>query len=226
MTPSVGKCVHLLNVELRHDKGVLRTKVYHDPATNEYEVPDKFEYQTRARQPSKLLHAALLHAIRCCSTEAGFREEIRHLVLCHLLHGFSPDFVQECLVQFFTQFDATETRHGKVILLYDHLRQRVLDHHHQQQVAMEMQRQANRTSVRRIRYPKSWDAEAVAHFKATYMEMLKACLGGDSTMKEDDIKMVARPDSPLTMNDYLVDKKPPRRLLTLSKSETDQKHAY
>ena len=100
ITPSIGKCVRLLNVELRHDKGVLRTKVYHDPATNEYELPDKFEYQTRARRPSKLLHAALVHAVRCCSTEASFHEEMRHLRLCHLLLGFSLEFIRECMIQF------------------------------------------------------------------------------------------------------------------------------
>ena len=119
----------------------------------------------------------------------------------------------------FVQFDVAEIRHVKVIVPYGKLRQRILDHYHQQQIALEMQRQAKRTNVRRIRYPKSWEAEVVAHFKTTYMATLKECLGGDQAMKDNVIVMVPRPNSPLTMNDYLVDKKPPRRLLTLPESE-------
>ena len=130
---SIGKRIYLLDVELRHDKGVLRTIVYHDTATDEFELPDKLEYQTRARQPSKLLHAALINAVRCCSTEADFYEEMRRLRLCHILRSFSPEFVRECMIHFFVQFDVAGVRYGKVIMHYDNLRQRVLDRHHQQQ---------------------------------------------------------------------------------------------
>ena len=205
---------------------MLRTKVYHDPATDEYELPDKFEYRTRAHQPSKLLHAALIHAVRCCSTEADFHEEMRHLRRCHILRGFSPEFVRECMIKFFVQFDVGEVRHGKVIVPYGNLKQRILDHHQQQITLKEQQQQAERTNIRRIRYPKSWDAEVVAHIKTTYVKILKECLGCDPAMKEDDIEMVPRPDSPLTMNDYLVDKKPLHRLLTLSDSEKNKQCTY
>ena len=223
---SIGKRVHLLTTELRQDQGVLRTKVYHDPATDEYELPDKFEYRTRARQPSKLLHAALIRAVRCCSTEADFQEEMRHLRHCHILRGFSPEFVRECMIKFFVQFDVAEIHHGKVVMPYGKLRQRVLDHHQQQQVALKMQRQAERTNVRRIRYPKSWDANVVALVKSTYVNILKDCIGCDTTIKDEDIEMVPRPDTPLTMNDYLVDKKPPYRLLILSDNEKNKTRTY
>ena len=221
---SIGKSVHLLTTELRQDKGVLRTKVYHDPATDEYELPDKFEYRTRAREPSKLLHAALIRAVRCCSAEAGFQEEMRHLQHCHILRGFSPEFVRECMIKFFVQFDVAEIHHEKVVMPYGKLRQRVFDHH--QQVILKMQRQAERTNVRRIRYPKSWDANRVALIKSTYVNILKECIGCDPTIKDDDIEMVPRPDTPLTMNDYLVDKKPPYRLLTLSDNEKNKTRTY
>ena len=223
---SIGKRVHLLTTELRQDQGVLRTKVYHDPATDEYELPDKFEYRTRARQPSKLLHAALIRAVRCCSTEADFQEEMRHLRHCHILRGFSPEFVRECMIKFFVQFDVGVVRNGKVIVPYGNLRQRILDHHQQQVTLKEQHQQAERTNIRRITYPKSWDADLVALIKSTYVNILKDCIGCDPTIKDDDIEMVARPETPLTMNDYLVDKKPPYRLLTLSDNEKNKTRTY
>ena len=216
---SIGQKVHFLNVELSHDKGILRTKVYHNLGTDEHELPDKFEYGEN--KPSKLIQAAVIDAVRCCSAEDDFHEELRHLRHCHLLRGFSAQFVRQNMIEFFVQFHVGKMCNGVITVPYDDLRQRVLEHH-QQQLTMKKQRQIEQENILRLPYPSHLDAQLASDIKRNIQELMKNVFGSETESNTKEIEMVPRPDSPLSMNDYLVDKKPPCRLLTLSEREKNK----
>ena len=63
--------------------------------------------------------------------------------------------------------------------------------------------------------------------KSYLRQLIKDCFGiTEAQLDANKFEMVPRPDAPLSMNDYLVDKKPPCRLLTLSESEKNKQRMY
>ena len=64
--PSIGTMFHFLDAELSHDQGILYSKIYHNSMIDPYGLPNRFEDGTY-HQPSRLLQAILIHAVRCCS---------------------------------------------------------------------------------------------------------------------------------------------------------------
>jgi hypothetical protein len=186
---------------LSHDKGVLSTKLHRDPATNEYELRNKFAYRTR--KLSGLLQAAFMDAVCCNSAEIDFHQEARYIARSYLLAGFSATSIKQCIQQFDVQFDDMREMHqGLFVVPYDKRRQRALEHHQQQQ-ALKKQRHTERENIQRIPYPKSCNTDL-------------------TVVKEEPVAMIPRYSSPLTMSDYLVDKKPPRHLLVLHESERNK----
>ena len=132
ISPSMGTTVHFLDVELSHVNGVLHTKLHRDPVTNESELRDRFAYQTG--NLSRLFQAAFIDAVCCHSTEIDFHQEVRYVTHTYVSAGFSTASIKQCIQQFDRQFDVGEMRHGMRVVPYDKLRQRVFEHHQQQQV--------------------------------------------------------------------------------------------
>ena len=218
---TIGTTVHLLDLELEYDKkGHLYTKIYRDPKTDEYELPDKFEYHTS--QPSNLFKAALNHTIQCCSNEKDFQDERRHLRLSHLMRGFSSSFIDTCVREFYNELDIEV---GTTYILYptisyQTLRQHVLNNY-EQRIALKKQEEQNNTTqnIVRIPYPSHWDPQMAAKIKNDLINILKDSSNNEEVFNNTQFELVPRPQTPLTMNDYLVDKRPPLRLLSLPNNE-------
>ncbi|CAF1322746.1 unnamed protein product [Adineta steineri] len=217
INPFIGKKVHFHNVELSHNNGILHTKIYRDPTTDEYEVPNKFQYGTN--KESKLIEAALIYAIRCSSIEADFHDEIRHIRKCYLSCDFSTEFVRQNMIEFFQKFDIGKICNGKVTVPYNDLRQRVLEYY-QEQLTLKKQRQIEKQNILHILYPSHWNSQMVTDIKNNLQEVIKHCVGDNEAQSSmNKIEIVARPNSPISMNDYLIDKKPSCHLLTLSAND-------
>jgi hypothetical protein len=214
---TIGTTVHLLDLELEHDKkeGHLHTKIYRDPKTDEYELPHKFEYH--ASQPSSLFKAALKHAVQCCSNEKDFEDERRHLRLSHLIRGFSSGFIDQCIHEFYDELGIkTGTYILYPIIPYQTLRQHVLNNY-EQRIALKKQQQQNSTTenIIRIPYPNHWDPQVASKIKNDLINILKDGSSNKELFNDTQFELVPRPQTPLTVNDYLVDKRPPLRMLTL-----------
>ncbi|CAF1651422.1 unnamed protein product [Rotaria magnacalcarata] len=127
---SMGTKIRLLDLELAHNHGRLLTKIYHDTKTDQYDLPNKFHYGTS--QPSSLLKLALKHAVHCCSQEKYFQDERHHIELCHLIRGFSSDFINKYIVEFYDEFKIKiNMNHRNNSIPYDSLRQHVLGNYKQ-----------------------------------------------------------------------------------------------
>jgi hypothetical protein len=214
----IGTKIHLLDLELKHDKkgdvGHLFTKIYRDPKTDEFELPDKFEYYTC--QPSNLFKAALKHAVQCCSNEEDFHDERRHLELSYLIRGFSLNFIHKCIDEFYDEVGIKTVTYRLVpIIPYQALRQHVLNNY-EQKLTMKKQQENEKQKIIRIRYPDHLDAQMVDNIKNDLLNILKESAINKEVFKNAQFELVPRPQTPLTMNDYLVDKRPPLCMLTLS----------
>ena len=200
----IGTTIHLIDLELRNDKGHLLTRIYRDPKTDEYELPNRFEYHTN--QPSSLLKAALKHAVRCCSNQEDFHNECRHLQLSHLIRGFSPSFIHKCIEQFYKEFNIKiDIHHLFTNISYETFRQHVISIYEEQ-----------KQNIIHIPYPDDWSEQWAIKIKDDLLDILKDSSNNKETFNDIEFEFVPRAQTPLTINDYLVDKRPPLCLLTLS----------
>ncbi|CAF3704716.1 unnamed protein product [Rotaria sp. Silwood1] len=216
MTPlksTIGSTIHLLDVELTNDNGHFITKIYRDPNTDEYELPSKYQYHVN--RPSSLIKAALKHAVQCCSNQEDFHQERRHIDLSHLIRGFSPSFINKCIQEFYKEFNIEMDAHDLFDdLPYETFRHRIM-HRYEQEMAFKKEQQTQQQNIIRIPYPDDWTEQMAIKIKDDLLAILK----DNSTNKEafNNIKFefVPRPHTPLSMNDYLVDRRPPLSMLTL-----------
>lgn len=216
---AMGTTIHLLDLELGHDKqGHLFTRIYRDSKTDKYELPDKYEYHTS--KPSNLFKAALKHAVRCCSNETDFEEERGHLQLSHLMRGFSSTFIDQCSHEFYHELGIeTGTGFQYSHVPYRTLRQRVRDNDEQRfaltQQQQQQQQQDTKQNIIRIPYPSQLDATMAAIITDNLINIFKDGSTNKDIFNDAKFELVPRPQTPLTINDYLVDKRPPCRMLTL-----------
>ena len=224
--PTIGTTIHLLDLEIGHDKdgtnSHLWTKIYHDLQTDEFELPNQYQYHTS--QSSNLLKAALKHAVQCCSNENDFHDERRHLTITHLIRGFSSSFIDKYINEFYNEFDIkTDNCLGSFAMIpYQTLRQRVLDNYEQQQQEQQ-QAQNKKQNIIRVPYPDDWDAQMAINMKNDLLNMIKESLQDKQVLNDIEYELVPRPQTPLTMNDYLVDKRPPLCMLTLPTALDNEK---
>jgi hypothetical protein len=211
----IGSTVHLLDLEVGHHQGNLCTKIYHHSKSDADELPNKFEYHTCG--PSKLLQAALKRAVRCCSSETDFHREVRYMKNAHMLRGFSPAFGKQSIQDFYMQFDVGEKRDGVFTVPYDKLRQRVLEHD-RQQAELKKQHEDQKRNIIRIPYPNHLDQQVAVDMKNDILHILQQGMSNREALNDLQVECVPRPQTPLTINDYLVDKRPPLSLLTLPDS--------
>ena len=199
----MGTTVHFLDAELSHNNGDLHTKLHRDPVANESELRDRFADQTG--NLSRLFQAAFIDAVCDTSAEIDFHQEVRYMTHTYVSACFSTASIKQCIQQFDRQFDVVEMCDGIRVVLYDKIRQRVLEHRQQQQV-LKKQRHTEREKNLRLPCSKSVSTDLTVR-------------------KEAAVPMPPRTDRPLTMNDYLLDTKPSRQLLILPESERNKRCA-
>ncbi|CAF5104595.1 unnamed protein product, partial [Rotaria sp. Silwood1] len=129
--PFIGTSFHFLDVELSHNKGHLHTRIYHDAVMDQYQLPNQFQAERSSCLPSRLLQSMLMYVVRCCSKEQSFDYERRYLKLVYLLYGFSENFIDNCIEQFYKRFYACEVNYFVDRIPYETLRRRVMKRHAQ-----------------------------------------------------------------------------------------------
>jgi hypothetical protein len=202
ITPSIGTTVHFIDAELSHENGLLRTKLHRDPATIEHELRNKFAY--RIHKPPTLFEAVLIDTVCCNSNEIDFHQEARYMARSYLMASFSMEALKRCIQQVDGQSGVGEKRRGPLFAPYDELRQRALEQHHQQQQALKKQRLTERENMLRITSPKTDKID---------LTVVKV---------EEKVPRIPTYYRPLTINDYLADRKPPRYLLILQESDRNK----
>ncbi|CAF1279231.1 unnamed protein product [Rotaria sordida] len=186
----IGTTINRLDLQLTNENGHLITKIYHDPDKDEYELPNKYDYYTN--RPSSLLKAALKHAIRCCSKEVDFQKERQHIELCYLIRGFSLDFIAQCVEEFYKEFDVNlDNDHLFITIPYDTLRQRVIKMY-ENEIALKKQQEISSKNILRVPYPENFNDPSA----------------NNDLFNAIEIEFVPCSQTPLTINDYLVEKRP------------------
>ncbi|CAF3371216.1 unnamed protein product [Rotaria sp. Silwood2] len=104
MTTFIGSDVHFLHAFIENQKGRLYTSVYHDSISQPFLLPYTHSHP-RLFHP-QWFRAALIRAGQYCSSFEDFEEERLYLELTFLANGYSLDFVEYQLRQFFLRFNS------------------------------------------------------------------------------------------------------------------------
>ena len=81
-------------------------------------------------------------------------------------------------------------------------------------MALKTQQSDEKRKVIRIPYPNQCDAHMMETITNDLIHMLKVNSSNKEAFNDILFELVPRPQTPLTVDDYLVDKRPPLRLLT------------
>ncbi|CAF2717648.1 unnamed protein product [Rotaria sp. Silwood2] len=211
----IGKTIHLLDLELNNDKGHLVTKIFRNPKTDEYELPSQYEYHTN--QPSDLLKAALKHALYCSTNQKDFEAERRHIRLSHLFRGFSSEFIDQCIEEFKKKDVGIKSDliHPFHTIPFETLRKHIMQLY-EAGMALEKEEKTQKTNIIHVPYPDSWTQEMALKIKDDLLNMVEESTTNKEAFRDIQFDLIPRPETPLAINDYLLDKRPPLSMLILS----------
>jgi hypothetical protein len=221
---TIGSAVHYIDAYLSHENGVLNTKVYRYPNSHDSSLPDI--PHVPMCPDSRLLRAALIRAARSCSNVDDFNDEQRRIKLSYDFQGLSNEFVEQCLGQFLNNFGSPSmTLPISDPIDYNSLRNRIVAFV-QRQAAWRAQRKISRKHKFIFHYPADWDAAQVSAIRHILEETFED--RSEQTTERPKQEFEMKPDGPpeLSTNDFLVDKRPPMRLLKLAKKDQIETSTY
>ena len=136
---SMGKTVHFLNVYIVNNNGQLYTRVYHNPNQQQFLLPFVTDHP-------RLIHRqwfryALIRAGQYCSSFEDFYDEQRYIELTFLANGYSLDFVEYQLRQFYRLISPQEPNIIIDQYKYSDIRSYLLSFIHYYKRTLEQQRQ-------------------------------------------------------------------------------------
>ncbi|CAF3247439.1 unnamed protein product, partial [Rotaria sp. Silwood2] len=103
MTTFIGSGVHFLHAFIENQKGHLYTRVYHDSISQRFLLPYIADHPRLFHR--QWLRSALIQACQYCNRFDDFEEERLYIELTFLANGYSFDFIEYHLKQFFVHFN-------------------------------------------------------------------------------------------------------------------------
>lgn len=121
----MGYQIDFLQAYIENQKGVLYTRVYHDPIMQKYTLP----YVNRHSQieHSHWFRSSLIQAVRYCTTIEDFNQQRAYLQVTLLANGYGLEFIEKRTAHFYHHFDAVSLRHTMHQQVYDRLRHQMFN---------------------------------------------------------------------------------------------------
>ena len=176
---SIGAIVHFLDAHIENRKGSLYTRVHHDPNEQRFILPYAIGHP-------RLLHRqwfrfALARAGQYCSVFEDFEDERLYIELTFVANGYSVEFVNDHLVQFFKRYNPVRQQSNLNRFIYLSLRRQLLRSIEQQQNA-----EVNREYIH-IRYLFDWGSRV--EFNRKFYRLWSQILEQDPTFKTYGLKI-------------------------------------
>ena len=219
MNVSIGSSVHFDDAYLSHNQGTLHTKIYHYSNVNPNGLFNIPHHQICPDEKS--VRKEMIRTARCCSHVHDFNSELNHIKSPYIAQGLSTKDVEKYIQQFLIEFNMSSmflpitNPNG-----YKSFRLRVIEYQ-QQKIALKKQKKFEEKNTFIFHCPAEWNSIDVLRMKQKLDDIYKEHCQHYSEWKQMKIKLVPCRSSPLSSHDYLVDKRPPLRLLTLSEADRE-----
>ena len=187
---SIGGSAHFLHCHIENLHGRLQTRAYHDPTQQPFLLPYAAEHPRLTHR--QWFRFALTRAGRACATFAEFDEERLRIELTFLANGYSLDFTEYHLRQFFQRFTVSHQRYVRLDdVQYTAMRQQLFRQVHQEKNCREEEQTLTRN--RRwvtLHYLFDWGARA--QFNAHFYELWCRTINEDPKFKSQGLKIVLK----------------------------------
>ena len=221
---TIGSAVHFVDAYLSHDNGVLHTKVYRYPNTHDNSLPDVPHVPMCPN--SRLLRAALIRAARCCSDVHDFNDEQHRIKLSYHFQGLSDAFVEECLRHFLIEFGSPSLALPiSDPIHYNALRNRIIDIQ-QRKAELGAQRKISRKHKFTFYHQADWNPTQISEIRNLLEKAFQDDPEGNTTEQTQEFEFVPARAPGLSNHDFLVDKRPPMRLLKLAERDQIETSMY
>ncbi|CAF4515840.1 unnamed protein product [Rotaria sp. Silwood2] len=224
-TTSIGSKIHFRDIELGHHHALLYTQVYHERIFDNDLLPSFLDaIQLPIHDTWRWLRANLLRAVRYCSNDELFDNEIDEIKVTLHRHGFSNDIFEEGLNEFLEDFGVMVAYPPFIRTRYEIIRQHIFNHDKYREAKKKQrksQQQQQQEIILRLPYTFEWSSKIMSKFEQELNNLLKEHFGDHPRIKDFWIKILHYHCSSLPINDVFVKRQPPISYLTLS---DEQKH--
>ena len=216
LRPCIEHTVRFDDAHLSHHQGKLCTKIYHYASVN---LDGLFHiHHEPAYSDEQSLRKELIRIVRCCSDVSDFHDQQIRIQTAYPSYASWTKFAGHYIQGFLTEFSAPSW--GFLVTTqedYTTFRRRVLEHQ-QQQARLKKQREISETNTLIFLYKADVDPATVGRLEEKLNAVYVECCKHHSEWEQTRFKLVLGRPSPLSSNDYLADRRPPLRLLTLPKA--------
>ena len=220
LSGTFGSKVHFHDTFVGHTNGILHTKVYHYPNSRQNtllyfpSVPVDFD--------SKSVRKELIRAVCCCSDVNDFLAELNRLDVACLSRGLPSTSIEPHIQTFFLTFDTPST----CLYLtnqndYQQLRHQIMKYQ-QQQTILKKQHKMDQKNTFIFQYTDDLSVIDLITLKQVLENVIKERSQHYPEWKQMKLKLQPRRFTPVSFDDYLIDRRPSHRLLTLSKADIDE----
>jgi hypothetical protein len=218
---TINASVDFLDITIVNENSQLKTAIYHKPAAEPYILPYTSDHPRHIHR--NIPYAALLRAARLCSNVHDFNAERIHIDLSLLLNNYPPHFIAKQFLRFFRLNDAMSVLNQLDEQTYDRLHQKSLyqSTRREKQLSQMME---DPVQSPLILQPKIWNKKVMyphyifesgqsIGFSQEFYKWWKTYYDcATSPVHDVQIRLVA--DTNRTLEDYFIQKKPPRKILT------------
>ncbi|CAF1302045.1 unnamed protein product [Rotaria sordida] len=176
---------------------------------------------------TKQLYAVLYRAVRCCSDVEKFHSELLYIQVSFVTFGCTSEFILSGIQRFYQQFNILEKFWDLRLNNneYDHLRRCIVEDV-EQQIKLKQQREQAKEHTLFMPCPRLMDEESTDAFKQCFEYWWNKYYANESPRNSIQIKWIEQTPTCLTNSNILINRRPPLRLLTLSKHHQNKKRYH
>jgi Fe-S cluster assembly iron-binding protein IscA len=200
---SIGSNVNFLNATLENKNGNLYTYMYHDPIVQPFLLPYIPNHPRLGHR--QWFRFALIRAGQYCLCLEDFHEERVQIELTFLANGYSLDFVEYHLAQFFKRFNPSSTQQPMDLnrFTYGSLRAQLFRHFRQQKIDQEERQQLkNKHQLIELYYLYDWGSRS--EFNKHFYKLWTDILNKDQTFTKHGLKIILNSKHCFLSNTLLV----------------------
>ncbi|CAF3972408.1 unnamed protein product [Rotaria sordida] len=207
----MGSSATFLQAYIENQNGTFYSRVDHDSITQRYTIP--YVIGNTKEEHSRWLRAALIRAVHYCTSVLDFNRERIYLEVSCLANGYTIEFVEKRIEQFFTHFDVLSLRSDLDQHVYKKLRLRLFNFVSEQKRMIEKYQELEKKK-KRFRLSYLYDFGPKLQFNQQLRDIFKRNLNTQELLsKYRDLQLIVSTKNPYTLNAILCQHKPSHPLL-------------
>ncbi|CAF2764109.1 unnamed protein product [Rotaria sp. Silwood2] len=193
ITTSMGHRVNYIDVHISQINGNLQTGVNHDTDTEPRCLPYVSDHPRRMH--STLFRAALIRAVLCCSNIIDFNNERRDIEVTFNTNGYTWDYINEHVNEFFREFNVRELKYQMHEHKYEKLR-RLVFKYDLQQMDMKMKQRKLQQDKEVWYISSSLKGKALTDIRSSYETIWKHYIDDSIESRRINIEIITQPKYP------------------------------